>query len=325
MKIIPTSVPGRLALFMAPIALAMAFLAFYLPARPQTGPLKDKSAPIAEPKNPSVLGEANPRQDPAITLPEPPVLAKPLDTAGVQAKSFLIYDVASGAKLGGQNEHYPLPIASLTKLMTAYVVYQNTVLSQETVTVQSGDPLSVSPALGLGVGDKALVIDLFNSMLIGSANDAAHILGNYVGRKAGQPFTELMNQSAKEIGMNESHFSNPMGFDSDTNYSTAADLELLVNAVKQFQAFSLVGRETGYSFISANGKKFSVKATNTLLPGDPEISAVKTGYTDEAQGEMITEINHQNHKFIIIVLGSPNREQDTLKLKKAILDSYLWK
>jgi serine-type D-Ala-D-Ala carboxypeptidase (penicillin-binding protein 5/6) len=324
MTLLPTSIPGRLSLFVAPIALAMAFLAFSLPPQ-QAAQLRAKSAAMDSPKSPKVLGENSLRQTPVVVLPAPPSLTKPLATDGVRAKSFLIYDFASGAKLGGRNEHYPLPIASLTKLMTAYVAYQYTTLSQETVTVKSGDPLNVSPVLGLQVGDKAAAIDLFNSMLVGSANDAAQILGNYVGRKTGTPFVELMNQSAQEIGMNESHFSNPMGFDSETNYSTASDLELLVNAVKQFQAFSLVGRETSYQFTAEDGKKFYVKATNKLLPGDPEISAIKTGYTDEAQGEMITEINHVGHKFIIIVLGSPNREQDTLKLKKSVLDSYKWK
>jgi D-alanyl-D-alanine carboxypeptidase len=253
-----------------------------------------------------------------------PKLIKPLNLEGLRAKSFLVYDIDSNSQLSGQNETFALPIASLTKLMTGYVVYQHLTLSLETITVAANDPLDISPVLGVQVGDHIKAIDLFDSMLIGSANDAAQTLGNYVGRKLNLPFKDLMNQEAVALGMEDSHFSNPVGFDSETNYSTAADLKLLVNAVQQYQAFALVGRERSYSFTSADGNKYYVKATNKLLAGDPEISAIKTGFTDEAQGAMITEINHDGHKFIIIVLGSADREGDTVRLKQAIINSYRW-
>ncbi len=236
----------------------------------------------------------------------------------------MVYDVASGGKLAHLNENYPVPIASLTKLMTAYVAYKHVDLSTETVIVGNGDGLDVSPALGVRFGDHIKAIDLFNSMLVGSANDAAQVLANYVARKTDLPFAMLMNQEAEQIGMKDSHFSNPVGFDSETNYSTAADLQLLVNAAQQYKAFALVGRETVYKFKSDDGFNYSVRATNKLVAGDPEISAIKTGFTEDAQGAMITEIKHDGHQFIIIVLASPNREQDTLKLKKAIIESYSW-
>src|SRR5262249_12273871 len=97
-----------------------------------------------------------------------------------------------------------------------------------------------------------------------------------------------------------------------------------VNAAQKYEAFALVGRERSYSFTSLTGKKYYVKATNKLVSTDPEIYAIKTGFTDEAGGAMITEVNHLERKFIIIVLGSPDREGDTLKLKKAILSAYSW-
>jgi D-alanyl-D-alanine carboxypeptidase len=115
-----------------------------------------------------------------------------------------------------------------------------------------------------------------------------------------------------------------LGFDSDTNYSTAADLRLLVDEIKKYQAFSLIGRETSYTVITQSGSKFSVRATNKLIKVDPEIIAIKTGYTNEAGGAMITEIDHDGNSFIIIVLDSSNRETDTLRLKRLVIDSYEW-
>jgi len=149
-------------------------------------------------------------------------------------------------------------------------------------------------------------------------------LANYVERKQSRPFREVMNQEAQGLGMADSHFSNPLGFDSDTNYSTASDLKLLVEATRQYRAFTLVSRENVYEFNSAGGNFYRVKATNTLLKADPEVFAIKTGYTDLAQGSMITEVHHNGQEFVIIVLNTPDREGDTLALKKAVLSAYSW-
>jgi len=319
MNILAQTSWGRLALLTLPLAAAV-FVAVYfvLPAAPAVSPTSPQ---------PQILGQQAViiRQQPeAIPQVDPPQLVKPLQMSNVKAKSFLVYDVASGATLAQFNEAFPLPIASLTKLMTAYVVYQNSSLSTDVVTISQKDKVEITPVLGLLENDHIKSIDLFNSMLIGSANDAAQTLANYVGQELNLPFVELMNQEAVRLGMKDSHFSNPIGFDSETNYSTAADLQKLVNVVERYRTFALVGRERSYDFISDDGNKYYIKATNKLLGGDPEISAIKTGYTDEAQGAMITQINHLGHKFIIIVLGSSDREGDTLHLKRAILESYAW-
>jgi serine-type D-Ala-D-Ala carboxypeptidase (penicillin-binding protein 5/6) len=314
---------NRIAVITLPLAVAVLSIIYFWPHT------ADNIAVTADlsPK-PQVLSENAVliRQDPApAPVINPPELIKPLQTESVQAKSFLVYDMGSNATLANHNEAFPLPIASLTKLMTAYVVYQHLLLATDVVTIGSSDVVDITPVLGVKVGDHLKAIDLFNAMLIGSANDAAQTLSNYVGLRLYRAFPELMNEEARRLGMEDSHFNNPVGFDSETNYATAKDLQLLVNAVQQYQAFALIARDLSYSFTSDDGNKYYVKATNKLVGTDPEISAIKTGYTDEAQGAMITQINHLGHKFIIIVLGSPDREGDTLKLKKAIINSYQWK
>ncbi|HYV33880.1 MAG TPA: hypothetical protein VE973_03470, partial [Candidatus Limnocylindria bacterium] len=121
---------------------------------------------------------------------------------------------------------------------------------------------------------------------------------------------------------NDSNFANPMGFDSQYNYSTAADLKKLITETEKVAAFTNLGRRTGYQFTSDDGKTYTVEATNTLLADHPEIEAIKTGYTKGAQGAMATKININGNEIIIIVLGSKDREGDTLKLEEQIETNF---
>jgi serine-type D-Ala-D-Ala carboxypeptidase (penicillin-binding protein 5/6) len=281
--------------------------------------------------NPQILGVVTPvttREAPADNQPviskvAQPKLLNPINTLDINAISFLVYDSASGTDLVGENVEIPLSIASVTKLLTAYTAYREIGLMNP-IKITSKDQIDVSPVLWLKAGDEVLAQDLFNAMLVGSANDAAQTLANYTAEARGQKFIELMNKYAGELGMTDSHFSNPLGFDSDTNYSTVQDIKKLVQGIKQYQAFSLYSRSTGYKFTSELGNTYSIKATNKLVSGDKEINAIKTGFTEEAQGAMITEIIHDGHSFVIIVLGSEDREGDTLELKKQIIENYIW-
>jgi D-alanyl-D-alanine carboxypeptidase len=145
-------------------------------------------------------------------------------------------------------------------------------------------------------------------MLIGSANDAALALSHAVEKKSGELFETTMNRTALELGMTQS----------------AQDLVKLINELDKYSAFSLVGKATQYSFKSQTGNTYKIRATNKLASTDSEIYAVKTGFTGGAQGTMITQAQRDNHKIIIIILGSNNREGDTIKLKEAAFENFIW-
>jgi len=245
----------------------------------------------------------------------------PFDLKGVTAKSFLAYDIETGQVFVEKNVQDKLSIASLTKLLTALVCYSSADLSEE-ITIRPADVMNTRPILRLQAGDKVKVRDLLNAMLVGSNNDAALALSRYVSDVKGVTFTELMNQKAEELGMELSHFSNPLGFDSLYNYSTADDLKKLVNATQRIPFFQELGRKIDYSFLNSEGKLFTTKTTNSLIAKYPEIQAVKTGFTEGAQGSMINRISFQGRKIIIIVLGSEDREQDTLKIKNEIEKTF---
>ncbi len=236
----------------------------------------------------------------------------------VKADSYLVFNEKDGRIWAGKNQDTPVAIASLTKLMTAYVTQKYGRLT-DLWAIPSNVKTDIRPVLGLQVGDRVFVKDLVNSMLIGSANDAASTLGAYISSLKNKPAIELMNQEAKNLGMTSTHYENPIGFDSEQNYSTARDLRLLLLTIRALPLFTDIDRQQSYSFTSETGQTYSVKATNTLLASDPEIHAIKTGYTDEAKGAMITAIHHNDSRFIIIVLGSPQREADTKLLKSQII------
>jgi D-alanyl-D-alanine carboxypeptidase len=245
------------------------------------------------------------------------------DLSAVSAESFLVFDLSSGQELLAKNPNQKLAIASLTKLMTALTSYNNLDLNQS-FKVSNNDVLKVSPDLGLIPGDQVKALDVFDSMLIGSCNDAAVALSDFTSQVTGNDFVGLMNKEAGALGMQNSSFSNPMGFDSSGNYSTAEDLKLLITATQQLSVFNDLGRMTGYSFTGQNGKIYSTVATNTLLKDHPDIQAIKTGFTDEANGAMAVKVSISGHQIVILVLDSQNRESDTLKLKAALESDFNW-
>lgn len=277
--------------------------------------------------NPEVLGVSAAVQDSVRGDLAPEVKAiSPLnnpDLSTVNARSFLVFDLATGQTLLEKNSSQKLAIASLTKLMTGLVAYNNSSLNGA-FTVSAKDRLNIRPALGLALGDEVSALDIFNSMLIGSCNDASLALARYVSQATGKDFMDLMNSQAKILGMENSEFSNPMGFDSDGNYSTAEDLKLLISAVEKLSAFTDLGRRVSYQFTGSLGKIYYTSATNILIKNHPDIQAIKTGFTNEANGAMVTKINIGSHQIIILVLDSQSRESDTLKLKEAVEGSFNW-
>jgi len=179
-----------------------------------------------------------------------------------------------------------LPIASLTKLMTAVVAVDNYDLSD--------------------------VSDLLHMMIIGSCNKSALALSERIGE---EKFVGLMNQKAKEIGMLDTYFVEPAGL-SENNYSTAEDLVVLVKYIladAKYSEIINISREEEFYLESVG----TFKNTNQLLAELPDIIGGKTGFTEEAKGclILITYNGKSNDYIIDIVLGSDDR---FLEMKKII-------
>ena len=208
-------------------------------------------------------------------------------------------------------------VASLTKLMTAIIVLENYNLD-EVIKI----PLSAvrrEGAMGdLKPGESITVRSLLNIMLIDSSNDAAFALA-----EKRTDFVSLMNKKAKELGLANTHFSNPDGLDEPGNYSSALDIEKIFSYLinKYPEAFEILKTKNMVVY-SADGKiEHRLKNTNELLDKLSEVAAGKTGYTDEAGGSLILLTKNN---IITVVLGSPDRFSESEKLIQWLKEAYIW-
>ena len=173
---------------------------------------------------------------------------------------------------------------------------------------------SISPSLGLRPGDSVKTVDLFSAMLVGSENDAAEVLAGALKKRTGEDPVSLMNRQAEALGMEDSHFGNPYGFDYGHNYSTAKDLQKLIETTQRLRAFTALESKTGYQFIASSGTRYSAKATNKLVGKRKNIYAIKTGFTESSLGSIALKTYFESRPVVVIVIGSQNREKDALQL-----------
>jgi len=224
-----------------------------------------------------------------------------------------------------KNSHAKLPIASLTKLMTALIVQE---FYKEDFKIRVNKlAINQEEAIGqLKVGEYLRVSDLLKIMLLESSNDAAFALSEAMGQEG---FVYLMNKKAQELGMSETMFFNSTGIDnsSTTNYSTCFDLYKLAKEIVKNQKIIEILSEKEYPLYLENGKlHHKLLNTNLLLGEIPEIIAGKTGYTKEAKGCLLEILKSQDENgdfyLFTIVLGSDDRFQDTRELIKFLNQKY---
>lgn len=237
------------------------------------------------------LAYAQPDQPPAA-----PILA---------AKSYLLYDYTSNQVLVNQNGDERMEPASLTKLMTAYLAFD--ALKHGTLTIDQ--KLTVPAAavrnsddesrMLLEAGQKVKVDDLLRGLIVQSGNDAAITLAdNIAGSEAG--FVGMMNEEAKRMGMNNTHFANPVGLPDEQNYTTASDLAVLAAAiVREYpQYYPLFGlREFTFNNITQANR-------NRLLWLDPYVDGMKTGHTDSAGFCLVSSAKRDDHRLISVMFGA---------------------
>lgn len=260
---------------------------------------------------PKVLGASiQPRgqQPPAITFDE-----SQIDPSQIKAQSFLVFEAQTGDVLLSKNPDEKLAIASLTKLMTGLLAVKNLDFNA-TATMDSSYKTNISPILNFQPGDEIKIGDLFKAMIVGSENDSALALAGITEKQTGQNFVDLMNGEAQTLGLSQTSYANPVGFDDKDNFSTADDLKTLILETQEYPQFTDLGRQGEFYFTDTDGKEFKVVPTNTLIAKYPELQAIKTGYTDEAQGAMATKLDWKGHELVILVLDSPDREQDTITI-----------
>ncbi|MBI3952873.1 MAG: D-alanyl-D-alanine carboxypeptidase [Candidatus Doudnabacteria bacterium] len=270
-----------------------------------------------------ITRDATSQQSEVLGIKASPELASTKPAPKLGALSSFAFDPQSGTILYANNFDHELPIASLTKLMTALIVLKSASLDQ-VVAVKKSTTQPIGNSMGLVAGERITVGDLLKGMLISSSNDAALTLADFVSGDA-EKFVERMNIEAGLLNLNQTRFSNPVGYDSKENYSTAHDLSRLVSEVIKNPVISQIVKTRETTVASTDGKiSHKLTSTNKLLLTRLNITGIKTGFTSQSQGSLIVRMQDGNKDIVTIILGSPDRETDSEKLLDWVLSVYNW-
>lgn len=263
-------------------------------------------------------------------LPEPPKKKDP-DSLGVEltAKSAALVDTNSGALLFSYGHDRIVPIASITKLMTALVVLDAQPDWNATVTIAPED-FDMHGLTYLKAGDVLTKRDLWNAALSGSINAGALALAREAGMTRTQ-FVAKMNAKAAELGMTHTTFADPSGY-LPQNVSTALDVARLAYHALNADDVRLAVTRSGIDIRTAQGENRHIPSTNELLgsflnDGAFRIVGGKTGYTDEAGYTLVMRAQEGKGDLIAVVLDSPSsdaRFQDMKSLLAWGFRTYEW-
>jgi D-alanyl-D-alanine carboxypeptidase len=281
-------------------------------------------AGIRDPQNGPAFNSAQAYLMPVTQADYLPILDTSAGEVKLDARAAIVYDVTSDKNLFVKSPRQKLPIASLTKILTSIVVWEN-LSPSDVVTVQSSAVKVDGQRQDLYTGEKISVNNLMQLMLIESSNDAAYALADFSKTK-GIDLIGAMNSKAASLGMIDTKIFDTAGLD-DKGYSTVQDLVKAVKYALRYDAIWNFSREKSATIVSADGKfSHEIQSTNQLLGVLSDIVGGKTGYTDTALGCMIliVDIPKQNDKIISIVLGSHGRFEDMKNLVQWATRAYRW-
>ena len=236
------------------------------------------------------------------------------------AKAWLLMDYDSGQVLASANADEALPPASLTKMMTSYIVEQalrsGKLKPTDMVTVSQNAwcrGSSTESCMYLPLNGQATVIDILRGIIIQSGNDASKAIAEHMaGSEDG--FAKLMNAEAQRLGMTQTKFVNPTGLPDPAHKSSASDLAILARAIiKDGAEYYPIYAEREFKY---NGIKQGNR--NALLYTDPTVDGLKTGHTEEAGYCLVTSSKRSDMRLISVILNT-NSPQARADLTRTLL------
>ena len=237
----------------------------------------------------------------AMPAPAPPIIG---------AKSYLVIDGTTGHELASLNPDAPLAPASLTKIMTTYVVFkalrQGQINLDDEVTISERAWRTPGSRMFIEVGTRVKIDDLLMGMVVQSGNDASVALAEHIAGTEGV-FAQMMNQHAQQLGMLSSNFLNATGLPAEGHVTTARDLATLARAlISEFPDYYArhSTKEFTYNDIKQNNR-------NSLLWRDPSVDGMKTGHTDDAGYCLVSSAKRDGMRVISVVLGTSSTRSRT--------------
>ncbi len=238
------------------------------------------------------------------------------------ARAWVLVDADDGEVLAAHRQAGSYPVASTTKLMTAFVARERLRLGEVVVA----PPYAANPVeslLGLVAGERIEVRDLFYGLLLASGNDAAFALAEAAaGSEAA--FVRRMNGAARELGLDDTSYSNPIGLDEAGNFSSARDLVELAIELREDRFFRRVF-DSPEATLTSGARPRTVVNRNTLVRTVPYVNGVKTGYTLGAGYVLVGAAQRRGAQLVAAVLGAPSeseRDAATLELLDYGLSLY---
>lgn len=268
-----------------------------------------------------LVGYALPRKSILPSPPPVPVNTTQAPPPELTAAAVLVKDITSGIVLYSKNEDARLAPASTSKIMTALVSLNHYKLD-DILTVKT--VITEGKTMGLVSGEKMTAENVLYAALVDSANDAAYTLAdNYPGGVGN--FVSEMNRVAKEMGLTNTHFENPIGFDDAGQYTTAAELAKqslagLYNPIftKMVGTKEITVSDVNYQYF------YDLRNVNELLGRIPGVSGVKTGFTEEGGEILVSEVKRDEHRVLIVILKSADRFGETQRIMNWVFDNFKW-
>ena len=217
----------------------------------------------------------------------------------INSRSAVVIDRNSKRILYGKNEKDKRPMASTTKIITALLVIEKGNFN-DIVTVSKKAAITGGSRLGLKTNDKITVKDLVYGLMMVSGNDAAVALAEYIAGDV-KSFADLMNERAKQIGLENTHYVTPHGLDSNEHYTTAYELAILADYALNNKTFANIVKTQNYS-VAINGYSKNLNNTNELLGYLNGVYGVKTGFTNGAGRCLVTSVKRENLDIIRVVM-----------------------
>jgi D-alanyl-D-alanine carboxypeptidase (penicillin-binding protein 5/6) len=258
----------------------------------------------------------------ALLLVAAPVSARVSRPSLATASAGIVVDARSGDLLLAKRADVRRPIASTTKLMTALLTLESGKLDR-TFTAPAYNANPIESKINLRRGERMKVRDLLTALLLESANDAAVDLAVGVSGSK-EAFVDKMNARARQLGLKNTHYANPIGLDAPSNYSSARDLSTLARKLMTNKLFAATVDKPRATLRSGDHVR-TIRNRNLLIGRYPFVDGVKTGHTGTARYILVGAAHGNGGKVISVVLGEPSeaaRDTDTLALLRWGIDQY---
>lgn len=228
-------------------------------------------------------------------------------TAAEDANAYAVIDLDTGSILASKNSSSEIPIASITKVMTA-VVALDLAESSEYFTVTPNAARQIPTKIGVVPGQEYQLRELIDAILLTSANDAAQVIADGIDEKyGGEVFIRAMNKKARILGMEKTHFQNAQGFDASNHFSSAEDIAILTQYALTNYPLIAESVKKDYAFLPEdnNHNQHDLYNWNGLIGVYPGTYGVKIGNTEAAKKTTVVAANRDGKNLLVVLLGAP--------------------